>query len=532
MKRLFSIVSAIVLSLMVMYAATSFPVSLPNVGNGRIVVCGQNAYNYFVVDLSNSRPTYHDEAGLQARTRKMVNAFRHIDADIYAICELEAQDSVLSYLTRAMNEDAGRELYAYVKDGISVGNGQIKSGYMYRRDRVKPVGNNAATSTQQYYRYTMRLQAFEELSSGERFVLSMNHFKAKDSTSDQGNAKRERNASDLIMALQQVTIDPDILLMGDLNCTIDENPLVMLTDTGYIEELLRFDNQAYTYYYNGYELIDHVFSNSSMSQQVTGAGAFHVNTATNWNSNYKYSDHDPYLVGLNLGLGDGKEDPDPEPDECEDISFTQDFKSGLDDWTNITVTGNGNVEWYSNAKYGACINAKDKCVAENWLISPTFDLSDMEKVSISIRHNIYYDNSNGKYTDYQTLMVSNDYRENGSPADATWTQVPISAYRVKGYTNATMDVPLGNLKSNFRYAFRYLAPTAAEGNYWEIDNTALSATCHKTGTDNIAVSIDLNDDATRVYTITGQEVTASRKHLPTGIYLLVNGTRTQKIVVR
>lgn len=533
MKRLLSVVCAIALSMAAVCAAVSFPVSLPDVGNGRIVVCGQNAYNYFVVDLTNSRPTYHDEAGLQARTRKMVNAFRHIDADIYAICELEAQDSVLSYLTRAMNEDAGRELYAYVKDGISVGDGQIKSGYMYRRDRVKPVGTNTPASTQQYYRYTMRLQAFEELASGERFVLSMNHFKAKDSTPDQGSAKRDRNADDLVAALQKVTSDPDILIMGDLNCTIDETPLVTLTGAGYIEELLRYDSRAYTYYYRGdYELIDHVFSNSSMSQQVTGAGVFHVNTATNWNGNYKYSDHDPYLVGLNLYSGGGGDNPNPNPDECTDISYTQDFKGGLDGWTNITVTGNGNVEWYSNAKYGACINAKDKCAAENWLISPAFDLSGMEKASISMRHNIYYDNSNGKYADYQTLMVSNDYREGGSPADATWTQVPITNYRVKGYTNATMDVPSGNVKPNFRYAFRYLAPTAAEGNYWEIDNTALSATCYKTGTDNTIVSIDIHDDATRVYTITGQEVTSSRKHLPTGIYLLVNGTHTQKIVVR
>ena len=527
-KRLFSVLCTLVVTL-TWTNAESFPVALPDVGDGRIVVCGQNAYNYFVVDLENDRPNYHDQAGLRERTTKMVNAFRHIDADIYAICELEAQDSVLSYLTRAMNEDAGRNLYAYVKDGISVGDGQIKSGFMYRQDRVKPVGSNTPGSTQQYYRYTMRVQAFEELSSGERFVLSMNHFKAKDTTDDQGNAKRERNATDLIAALKKITIDPDLLLMGDFNCTITENPLVILTDAGYTEELLRYDSQAYSYYYRGYELIDHVFSNETMGQQITGAGVFHVNTASSWSSQYKYSDHDPCVVGMNLSSGD-EPDPNPNPDECTNVSYKKDFKTGLDGWQDVALEESCVVDWYSTS-YGACINAYTKCAAENWLVSPVFDLSGMKDAEISMRHCVYKDNSNGKYADYLTLWVSNDYRDGDLPADATWTQVPITSYKVGSFVTCSMNIPAANLQPNFRYAFRYVAPSGQDCCFWEIDNTALSATCAPTAIEGTP-AIDRNDAQTRIYTITGQDVTASRKHLPTGIYLLVNGTHTQKIIVR
>ena len=148
--------------------------ALPDVGNGRIVVCGQNAYNYFVVDLDNGRSSYSTVFGLEDRTKRMVNSLRYMDADIYAFNELENNgDSVLSYLTIAMNNAAGKVIYAYVKDNCTKNNDseQIKSGFVYRLDKVKPYGTNTATTSRSYYRNTMRYQAWEELLSGERFVL-------------------------------------------------------------------------------------------------------------------------------------------------------------------------------------------------------------------------------------------------------------------------------------------------------------------------------------------------------------------------
>ena len=122
--------------------------SIPNVGNGRLVVCGQNARNYFVVNYTTDRSDAQTLSALQAKTQKMVNALRNIDADIYVFNELEVNDSVLGYLSVAMNKDAGKQVYTYVKDGLSADSTYIKSGYMYRIDKVKPVGSNTTTSTQ------------------------------------------------------------------------------------------------------------------------------------------------------------------------------------------------------------------------------------------------------------------------------------------------------------------------------------------------------------------------------------------------
>lgn len=508
--------------------------ALPNVGNGRIVVCGQNAYNYFVVDLDNGRSSYSTVSGLEDRTQRMVKSLRYMDADIYAFNELENNgDSVLSYLTIAMNNAAGKVIYAYVKDNCTKGNDseQIKSGFVYRLDKVKPYGTNTATTSRSYYRNTMRYQAWEELLSGERFVLSVNHFKAK-SGEDNGEQMRMNNASDLVSGLKKITIDPDILIVGDLNCTISEDPLQYLLNADYTEQLLRFSSSAYSYIYKGaQQLIDHVFANASMATQITGAGVYHVNTSQSWSSASKYSDHDPYLVGLNLGNGSVTPDPEPEPGDCN-ITFAQDFKAGLGDFAATNIKGS--ADWVSDSRYGAKINGYGKNgEMDNWLISPAFNLAGAEKATLSFSHNIFYDNSNGQYADYQTLWYTTSYNEGDIPDETEWTQITIPDYAVKSYIDCSLSIPAEFLQSNFRFAFRYTAPDGSNANYWEIDNAALTSVCKKEGAaiHQPMADISLQDEGTRVFSIMGQEFTQQKDNLPAGIYILLNGNQVSKIMI-
>lgn len=466
-------------------AFAQFPVSTPNIGNGRLVVCGQNLKNYFVEDLAAERPDYHDVAGLEDKTARIVSAFRYLDADIYALCELECKDAAISYLTAALNNAAGVDVYAYVNDNQSVGNEQIKSGFIYRKDRVAPYGANTAASNQQWYRNTMRIQTFNELASGERFVLSMNHFKAKDSTEDKGNAKRERNASDLVSALKKVTSDPDILIMGDLNCLVTESPLQTIQNAGYVEVLLEYNPSAYTYYYYGNnELIDHIYANSTMDNQLNGAGVFHVNTGTRKSGQYWYSDHDPYLVSMNLGgeipdVGGGDDD---EPAAA--VDYICDFRNGFGGFVGYTLAGT--ATWYTNGTYGAVANAYNReCPSEMWLVSDAFDLSNSESAEISLLHNIYYDNSGAKYVEYQTLWYSTDYVSGTTPETATWHQLVIPKYAVKSWVEAKVDLPEEALQENFHYAFKYTASDAPSANYWEIQTTSLKSTVKSSGVEEV-----------------------------------------------
>lgn len=284
--------------------AWNSPVAIPDVGNARLHIVGQNAANY-VSNLEASNSSCATEAEFESKTNKIANAFLALQADIVAICEVERNDDILGYIVNAMNSIYGENVYTYITDGLyahaSAGNYQsLKSGYIYRSDKVTPQGSNTSPYRSGEYCARLRIQAFKENSTNEVFVLSMNHFKAKDSSADAGEGTRMENVSNLIYALGNIKSDPDILIMGDLNSYMGEAPIEALENKGYEEQLVRFDSEAYTYIYRGQKgILDHAMANSTMAGQITGARAYHINTAGGYS--YKYSDHDAVLVGLNLG---------------------------------------------------------------------------------------------------------------------------------------------------------------------------------------------------------------------------------------
>lgn len=308
MKRIFTFITGLFLLSLDTYAAGDSPVPVPSVGNGRLRVCGQNLRNYYFYYTDSDRPDYSNASGFAKKTRQIVDMILWVDADVYAFCEVEARDIVLRQLVDSLNARVDGTPYSTVNDYINVPSSErsnnIKSGFIYRNDKVKPYGNNNAGSTQFYYRETMRIQAFKELATGGCFTLSMNHFKAKDSTPDGGEGTRNANANNLLNALITNASDPDILIMGDLNCEVGESPLTIIENAGYNEQLLRYNKDAITHCYGGGELIDHVYANSGMEAQITGAAVYHLCTSCSeysyLNYNYRYSDHDPYIIGINL----------------------------------------------------------------------------------------------------------------------------------------------------------------------------------------------------------------------------------------
>ena len=287
---------------------TAPPVALPELGNGRLKVCAQNLQNYYY-NYNTGRGNYTQEE-FADKTRKIVDAMLWVDADIYAFCELEAKPIILKQLADSMNIRVEGDPYVAVENNIDENwnaqyNNNLKSGFIYRKDKVQPVGEEKAATNAYYYKKVLRIQVFEELSSHEQFTLSMNHFKAKDNSGDAANGKRVDNANDLVQGLKNSTLDPDILIMGDLNCEVGEEPLTIIEEAGFVELLLKYNTGAYSHCYGGGELIDHVYANASMEKQVTGAGLFHISTgcgsdAAN-NDGHRYSDHDPYMVAINLG---------------------------------------------------------------------------------------------------------------------------------------------------------------------------------------------------------------------------------------
>jgi endonuclease/exonuclease/phosphatase family metal-dependent hydrolase len=284
-----------------------------------IKVCGQNVQNFFYsldrertqgsyIPLSN----YNTEEGRNAKAQAIVSALAPYEADIYAFNEVEAQPSTsdkeaLDLLAEGMRQMTGYN-YKVVKDGMTYdlstdATGVIKSGFIYRADKIEPVGDNVSTAVgyTTIYPYMMRMQTFRSLASGEQFTVSMNHFKASTSSNiNEDIVKREQNSIALLKGLE-AAIDPDILLMGDLNSEMGEQCLNNLVDAGYEEQILKWEGEyAYSHWYDYGELIDHVFANSTMAQQVIQATVMHIANPHSVGRYNAYSDHDPFMVTLNL----------------------------------------------------------------------------------------------------------------------------------------------------------------------------------------------------------------------------------------
>ncbi|MBQ9603355.1 MAG: choice-of-anchor J domain-containing protein [Paludibacteraceae bacterium] len=444
--------------------------SQPEPETGSLRVCAQNLNNYYYNYTQSTRPSYSDEAGFQEKTQKIVNAMLDIDADIYAFCEVEATPIALQHLAEAMSAQAGEAgRYVAVSDGIDytwyegISDNQIKSGFIYRTDRVKTYGSNtSAVSGNGYYAHTMRLQVFEQKENGERLVISMNHFKAKDSSSDQGASMRETNATNLLNALKKVSVDPDILILGDLNCQYGETPITMLINAGYEEQLLKYDPSAWSHCYGSGELIDHVLANASMADQIVNAYVKHVsaykcNSAVNsWQS---WSDHDPYVVEINLSTEPAEEGP------CEDIDVTY-LTSSLDPLTSV------NNIWYWNS--GGYAKAQKQGGYTDCMLTPEMNLSEMSSATISFQHTHKWA---GTPSEELTLWVTPDFQ--GDVESSTWYQLTISPYAANTdwkFVDASIDVPVEYLGSNTVFAFKYMS-TATNYATWEIKNLKIKATC-------------------------------------------------------
>ena len=322
------------------YAATSpvffgnsRPAAPADLGNYNLKVCAANLEYYLPYNYNGTYGAANATQAEQQHT-KIIAALKAIDADIYGLIEIEEGQNALTKLVNSLNVAVpGR--YAFIDDGGLPDGTYIKVGYIYRTDKVKPYLNlkeNTGTSSSKYRK---KAQAFTLDSNNERFIFSLNHFKAKSGCpssgvdADQGDGQGCYNASRVTEATSTLSFvsdwknyynDNDVLIMGDLNAYGKEDPVQTLVKAGYVDMHRAFHaDSAYSYMYNGAAgYLDNVLASSSMRSQITGVSVFHVNadepTMFEYSGSayqpdmYRYSDHDPVVVGLLLSGTNGLND--------------------------------------------------------------------------------------------------------------------------------------------------------------------------------------------------------------------------------
>lgn len=318
------------------------PVSAPAVG-GNLTVVGMNVLNYFTTFGSRGAD---NQAEFDRQEIKIVKAICELDADIIGLVEIEnngyGANGALQSLIDAVAFECGTQ-YSFVASPDSGGD-EIQVALIYKASVVMESGTAVALSTPANVFSRNRVpvaQTFKITEAGNpslnaEVTVCVNHWKSKgsscgagdDDTGGAGNCDGSRTAAaqairDWLATMPTGTTDLDNLIIGDLNAYSAEAPIAAFTDAGYVNAVQASAGSGSfpcdgnpSYVFRGeWGSLDHALASASLASQVTGAIPWPVNapepTALDYdtqfndpalynNDFYRFSDHDPVVIGLEL----------------------------------------------------------------------------------------------------------------------------------------------------------------------------------------------------------------------------------------
>ncbi len=342
-------------------AANARPASSPAVG-GSLRVVGMNLLNFFNtfgvngctggVGGAATDCRGADDAGEFARQwPKTVAAIIGTGGDVIGIGEIEndgyGSTSAIQFLVDRLNEATAPGTYAFVDADAgtgqtnALGTDAIKVGLLYKPAKAAPIGQTAALNSVAFVNggdgaprnRPAIAQAFIDLNTGGRVVVSSNHLKSKGSACDapdagdgQGNCAGVRTNAAKLLA-DWLNGDPtgtgteNVLIVGDLNSYAKEDPIAALEAKSFTNLIAsRIGPEAYSYVFDGqWGYLDYALGNPAIQSRVTGVAEWHVNadepSVLDYNDDFKsagqlvslyaadqfrVSDHDPVVVGLEL----------------------------------------------------------------------------------------------------------------------------------------------------------------------------------------------------------------------------------------
>jgi predicted extracellular nuclease len=334
------------------YTATNPRPEVP-VNAGRLKVVSFNVLNYFTTldqngnrcgPFENSSCRGADNAEEFVRQRgKIIQALMAINADVVGLIEIENNaEAAVKDLVDGLNSAIGQVVYDYVDTGL-IGTDAIKVAMLYKPASVSLAGNFAVLDSLADSRFIDTLnrpalaQSFVENQLGGRVTVVVNHFKSKgfncqavgdyDMNDGQGNCNGVRTDAAAALADWLVTdptnsADPDYLIIGDLNSYDEEDPIVKLQSSGFVDMVKQFGGEkAYSYVFDGQVgYLDYALASSVLSQQVTATSVWQINAdepdILDYDTSFKKdaqdalyaadafrsSDHDPVIVGLDLNV--------------------------------------------------------------------------------------------------------------------------------------------------------------------------------------------------------------------------------------
>jgi predicted extracellular nuclease len=344
----------------------------PEVG-GSLKVASINVLNYFTTIDDGGNNCFpgvrcrgaDSQEEFDRQREKLVTALVELDADVVGLVELEnnfpdGTASAIADLVAGLNAVAS-STWDWVDPGTNVGDDAIAVGLIYKTDTVRlapdttpailtdadlpglgltaPIFDGMSTNR------APLAATFEEPATGGVFTVAVNHYKSKGASEldnpgtecgvdidpatepncDQGDGQsfwnaRRTQASEAVAAWLATgptgSDDADIMIVGDLNAYVQEDPISFLKGMGY--QNLTSDPATYTFVFDGQAgTLDYALVTPDLADQVTGVAEWHINAdeadGLDYNLDFgrnpaifdgtipfRSSDHDPVIVGLNL----------------------------------------------------------------------------------------------------------------------------------------------------------------------------------------------------------------------------------------
>jgi len=347
------------------------PAALPSV-DGNLKIASFNVLNFFttidesgVLSAVGQDPRGADSVEeFDRQLSKLLNAIVALDADVLGLVEIENEfdetndgSTAIEVLVNALNERLGSEVYQYVYPGQQfLGTDAIAVGMLYKPAVVKladesnvvflddsvaatldvfsnhdfdanPIFNGPATNR------VALAASFTHIDSDDSFTVVANHFKSKGPSSledttnpnfDQGDGAAFWNVRrlDAAIAVREWlatsptgVVDPDQVILGDLNAYRMEAPVQYLLNNGFnnVES-----DDAYSFVFDGQVgTLDYVLISDALQEKFNNAALWHINAdeadAIDYNLDFgrdagyfdaatatRNSDHDPLLAGFTL----------------------------------------------------------------------------------------------------------------------------------------------------------------------------------------------------------------------------------------
>jgi hypothetical protein len=215
---------------------------------GNLVVASANVLNYWTTLGGRGADTPEQ---LAVQTEKLVAELRGTGADIIGLQEVENDPTHTPILTLvdALNAAAGSDVWSWIGEH-EANVYPIRNEIVYRNDRVEPVGDPVTVVDPIFDTIPpgrddpigRRPVAQTFIFDGETFTVVNNHFKSKgcggasgaDEDQNDGqscfNATRMGQAErvlELVDDLIAMTGDLDVIVIGDLNAYLDEDPILV-----------------------------------------------------------------------------------------------------------------------------------------------------------------------------------------------------------------------------------------------------------------------------------------------------------------